>query len=65
MINNNIIIVLDNRKFHIDLVIFLKARKSTAFSKTRLGSALIILFTALRDYGLLTQVHGLVCSVRQ
>ena len=31
---------------------FIKARKSAAFSKTRLGSALI-LSTALRDYGLL------------
>ena len=40
--------------------IFYWARIDTAFfKKTRLGSALI-LFTALRDYGLLAQVHGLV-----
>ena len=39
---------------------FILARKSTAFfKKTRLGSALIF-YTALRDYGLLAQVHGLV-----
>ena len=42
--------------------IFYWARIDTAFfKKTRLGSALI-LFTALRDYGLLAQVHGLVTS---
>ena len=40
---------------------FILARKSAAFSKTRLGSALIF-STALRDYGLLAQVHCLVCS---
>ena len=40
---------------------FILARKSAAFSKTRFGSALIF-STALRDYGLLAQVHGLVCS---
>ena len=42
------------------IVLNLLGTEIHGFSKTQLGSALIF-STALRGYGLLAQVHGLVC----
>ena len=53
LISKDILIITD----------FFLARKSTAFFKKRHGLAPHWYPTALRDYGLLAQVHGLVCFV--